>query len=620
MLSAINGKGKTTVLSHIADAFYEMARTCYSQSFEGKEYKFYRLSSELFSLEMSKYSIVYLRFRHDDETIDYVDFCGDITEEQYTNEIKLRDVIPFRIISSHFKGSKCAKFFTRNFNNADYDKVEKIFGGNILTFFPAYRYENPSYLSDPYRISTTFKSDIELSGSLKNPIEVVTEAQMLVNWVMDVVLDMHLDEGETVDGGQRDQNKEQVIFANLCNILSAVLSSKHKEGCLEFCIGKRDASGQRVSIVQKLQDGTRRMVTPSIFSLSTGELSLLCLFGEIMRQADNLHANINLDNVEGVVLIDEVDLHLHIKLQKEVLPQLFNLYPNIQFIVSTHSPFPNMGLADYAMDRTQVIDLDNNGITCPPTNSESYKEVYGMMIGENDRFAAKYKELLGEIEKNNKPLIITEGKTDCKHIGNAIKVLGRTDVDIEFYECGDVFGSRELEKMLEILSRVKRTRLVIGIFDRDEEKVLKDLGAEHSKYKSYGNNVYAFAIPLVNEDIYGVKTISIEHYYTKKDLLKEDKEHRRLFLGEEFHSSGNSKDGRYQTRIGGIGNKVGVNGIIDEKVYDAKKDLEQKYSIALSKSGFAELIGDDDYARGFDFSNFNKILDVIREITEMRPF
>lgn len=44
-------------------------------------------------------------------------------------------------------------------------------------------------------------------------------------------------------------------------------------------------------------------------------------------------------NSPGIVLIDEVETHLHLQLQKEILPLLTTLFPNIQFIVTTHSPF-----------------------------------------------------------------------------------------------------------------------------------------------------------------------------------------------------------------------------------------------------------------------------------------
>lgn len=200
-----------------------------------------------------------------------------------------------------------------------------------------------------------------------------------------------------------------------------------------------------------------------------------------------------------------------------------------------------------------------------------------------------------------------------------MSVLERNDIDVDFYQVPDNWGSSELKGMLESLSRIKQQRIVIGIFDRDEPNYLSYLDVENQQYKSYGDsNVYAFAIPLVNEDIYG-DSISIEHYYNRNNLLKEDPvNHRRLFLGSEFHPSGNSKDANYQTKISKIKRKVEVNGVIDEKVY-MSTDLEQLHSIALTKDAFTTLIETDDgFIQDFDFSNFNLIIDVIRDISN-RP-
>ena len=41
---------------------------------------------------------------------------------------------------------------------------------------------------------------------------------------------------------------------------------------------------------------------------------------------------------EGIILIDEIDLHLHPQWQRRVLPALTQTFPNCQFIVTTHSP------------------------------------------------------------------------------------------------------------------------------------------------------------------------------------------------------------------------------------------------------------------------------------------
>ena len=164
------------------------------------------------------------------------------------------------------------------------------------------------------------------------------------------------------------------------------------------------------------------------------------------------------------------------------------------------------------------------------------------------------------------------------------------------------------------------TEKIIGIFDRDNFDELrqcdKDLAErlESEQYVSLGNNVYAFAVPVAHEDIYGSHT-SIEHYYRREDLTKKTQDGRRLFLGEEFLPSGFSKYGIYHTRCGNIQHKVEINGVIEEKVYDISQDREERFSLALSKDNFAQMIlSGDDFARDFDFSSFRLIFDVIEEI------
>jgi predicted ATP-binding protein involved in virulence len=78
----------------------------------------------------------------------------------------------------------------------------------------------------------------------------------------------------------------------------------------------------------------------SIQQLSDGEKCLMALIGDLARRL--AIANPNLENPlegEGAVLIDEIDLHLHPKWQQIVIQRLTSTFPNIQFFISTHSPF-----------------------------------------------------------------------------------------------------------------------------------------------------------------------------------------------------------------------------------------------------------------------------------------
>jgi predicted ATP-binding protein involved in virulence len=60
-------------------------------------------------------------------------------------------------------------------------------------------------------------------------------------------------------------------------------------------------------------------------------------------------------DVEALVLIDEVDLHLHPSLQRKLVPRLRKTFPKVQWIVSTHSP---LVLANF--DRNEIVALDRN--------------------------------------------------------------------------------------------------------------------------------------------------------------------------------------------------------------------------------------------------------------------
>lgn len=62
---------------------------------------------------------------------------------------------------------------------------------------------------------------------------------------------------------------------------------------------------------------------------------------------------------EGIVLIDEIETHLHLTLQKVIMPLLAKVFPNIQFIVTTHSPFVLSSMPNavaYDLEHQEVLD------------------------------------------------------------------------------------------------------------------------------------------------------------------------------------------------------------------------------------------------------------------------
>lgn len=62
---------------------------------------------------------------------------------------------------------------------------------------------------------------------------------------------------------------------------------------------------------------------------------------------------------QGIVLIDEIETHLHPELQRLVMPLLTKIFPNIQFIVTTHSPFVLSSMPNavaYDLEHREIID------------------------------------------------------------------------------------------------------------------------------------------------------------------------------------------------------------------------------------------------------------------------
>lgn len=117
VITAINGKGKTTILSHITDAFYELARPAYPQEFEGRENKLYRVSSSLYNINSSKPSIVYFRFKDGEDIYDYIDIGGNCTKDQYDNTINVNGKIDYNSFQTGLVQQNFAKYWNIKSND-----------------------------------------------------------------------------------------------------------------------------------------------------------------------------------------------------------------------------------------------------------------------------------------------------------------------------------------------------------------------------------------------------------------------------------------------------------------------------------------------------------------------
>lgn len=95
--------------------------------------------------------------------------------------------------------------------------------------------------------------------------------------------------------------------------------------------------------------------------MADGFSALLEIVADLIMKMQNGDSPTSSYMKKGIILIDEIETHLHLELQKNVMPLITALFPNIQFIVSTHSPFVlsslSNGMAYDLEHREQLVNL-----------------------------------------------------------------------------------------------------------------------------------------------------------------------------------------------------------------------------------------------------------------------
>lgn len=159
--------------------------------------------------------------------------------------------------------------------------------------------------------------------------------------------------------------------------------------------------------------------------MSDGERSLLAMMIDLCRRL--VLANPELDDPlqgAGVVLIDEIELHLHPQWQREIVEKLRQTFPRVQFILTTHSPFLIQSLRDgelIRLDREDgdfaeysdrsIEDISENVMGVPtPQKSQRYLDMmdaaerYYRLLNEGDRAnEAQVLELKRQLDELSEP-------------------------------------------------------------------------------------------------------------------------------------------------------------------------------------------------------------------------
>lgn len=349
-------------------------------------------------------------------------------------------------------------------------------------------------------------------------------------------------------------------------------------------------------------------IETSINKLSSGEKQIVFRGGFLLKDSNKAEG--------AIVLIDEPELSLHPRWQIKILEFFRKIFENTdgkqmsQIFVSTHSPFI-LHNDSRRNDKVIVMKKNEQGNVVQVDNPKFYSCNTEEVIKE----AFEVDTFIESIEKvNEKHLIITEGKTDWKHMKKAYEKLvslGEIEsLDIRFLEYEDTLGDSRLHQLVESVSMLNNENKIICIFDRDIPKTVKEIG---DAYKYNKNKVYSMLIPLPK---HREKTpeICIEHLYTDQDI-KRERDGIRLYVGNEFsnitgvHVNNKNICCVHKNKCGKSSYKI-IDS--DSKVVNSNNE---DINIAMSKNSFTNnIINEVEEFRNIDFIGFKPLFEKISEI------
>lgn len=402
-----NGAGKTILLSYIVDALFEFAVQAYRDVLpaDGQARAYFKVTGPTNLRMPAAYGLAYLNFRDGDKTIQYFEKFGRLTTEQAKEKTKNKLNLPISWVDNS----------NQKISTQDNLYFKEQFSSNSFCFFPANRFEIPHWLNRSYsEVPPLFSFQEKFTDILAKPIVVSTSLDLTRQWVMNLVLDYHL-------------YGDSTLWNEVNRLLKAIVLNPNAR----FGIGPR-VDQHRLAAGEQDEKGTWiRTFAPSLNHLSAGQATLLSLFCTIIRYADK-GSNTKLDNVEGLVLIDEADLHLHTSVLKDVLPRLIKLFPRVQFILTTHSPvfllgmreiFGEAGYAIYQMPGAEKIYVEQ---------FSEFAQAYSS-FKNTSVFTDEIRQLTSV---GSKPIVFVEGETDELYIKKAMAIFGISDllekIDIKF--------------------------------------------------------------------------------------------------------------------------------------------------------------------------------------------
>jgi len=467
-----NGTGKTILLSYLVNTLIAAKQTAFDDT-EVEDGKVYKYRSPQYIRAGAHYSYG----------------CVDFGDGKYVEEWQL-DVRKSQFEKSYsFSPARSAwndipasdsSYFKSTISQSEH-AAKELFEKKCCLYFPVNRFEEPAWLNKDNLKERASYTELKHINRYSNRSLISTSPlKANRNWLLDLIFDRQAFEllTQTVELplGPSQQPINIPVFAGFrgqsSRIYEAVLqllrTTLRADGVIR--LGAGDRHNRLISI---LRDETPWI--PNIFQLSTGEVLLLNLFLSILRDYD-LSGGVldSLADVRGIVIIDEIDAHLHTRHQKEVLPDLLASFPNVQFIITTHSPLFLLGVEErLGANGFKIINMPNGEVVAAADFSE-FTVAYETFKQTN----LHRQEIDNAIKKNSRPIVFVEGDYDIRYITRAAELLGKSHV-LQAIQLRDGSGFGNLDKIWRSyeaqLAELLPSKILL-LYDCDTNKSVADKG------------------------------------------------------------------------------------------------------------------------------------------------
>ena len=462
-----NGSGKSILLSHIVNALLTAKDRIYPDTPEVEKGKVFKFRSGSYIKHASEAYFARVAFENDL-------YSGELRSSRPKQDY---GAIPEELAIAdgaqeewrNMEGATADHPFG-NIHQVGSDTLERLLTTNCLLYFPHNRYEEPAWLNQVNLSPNAEHMDLpHIKGYTSRRLINYSPLQSNRNWLYDVVYDRAVFEAQTVTVavpiGDPGQTVDLPVLTGYSGAATSVfdIALELVRKVMKDSTQARFGIGPRLSRVVSLESA-RGTIVSNIFQLSSGETALLNLFLSILRDFDLTGTSFTgADQIRGIAIVDEVDLHLHAVHQHEILPSMIQMFPKVQFIVTTHSPLFVLGMATVFGEGGFAVYRLPQGHQISPEEFSEFGDAY-QAFTSTSQFA---EDIQTAIRDAQIPILYVEGSTDKKYLCKVAELLDRQGV-LEQFKVVDGGGSGKLTNIwraVTTLSDELVPRKVVILFD-----------------------------------------------------------------------------------------------------------------------------------------------------------